>query len=190
MDSVIKRPERKKMFDLTVNTSGGVGGFFSNGIVNPVRDDGAQPLTFNANEVRVAKFILTSAWKLSRITLIDGGVSGNASFGIYSSNGNTRLVYSGLITLTANTASTATFSGVTLFPNEYTFAWTSTATNMSLNSGHLAFNNSNGAGDLFNENTIRVGLAANSAVAGALPTTLGAITAQHQPVPYVYWDQA
>lgn len=169
-----------------------LGGFWSAGLdMNTplVGDMGAAAPEINANnQVLVYQFVLQSEWVISKVTsyLVSGGPSGTqVAFGIWSSDGNTKLLDSGPIAATLAQAATvisASFSPVTLPPNVYYFG---VADNRSSGPAptlitFLPLSGDNAlAVDVLNQFTTKIGIAANPiSGSGVLPATLGTLTPQ------------
>jgi hypothetical protein len=130
----------------------------------------------SANQVFVFQFILPHSITINKIvySVTTLSASDKWGFGIYSSDGLTKLVDSGAVSPTATgTAFSVTIGAVTLPPGTYYFAQTSSGTTAQMN-----FFPSNTAQmfPIFNLNRSRTGLGANASVAGVLPSTIGAIS--------------
>ena len=144
----------------------------------------------SGNQVRVLQFTLLKTLAFNKATWwVQAGAGDTVDFAIYSADGNTKLVDVGA-TVSVGAAAVQTVTSLatsaTLSPGTYYFAWTQTATTTTFLELPFATQNFN----LFiNTQTVkRMGTAANSATAGALPTTLGAITAVGVSVPAVYFE--
>lgn len=143
-----------------------------------------------ANNVHVLLFVVLYAITVNKIVYNVATLSASDkwAFGIYSSDGNTKLIDSGVISPTAtNTALSITLgSPVTLAPGEYYFAQTSSGIT-ALSTYQLI--NANAIPPMMNKNRNRTGIAANASVAGVLPATLGAInTATVRSPMLVYFE--
>lgn len=129
-----------------------------------------------AQQVRCTQFELDSSWTITKATLTIVGISAasTVTLGIYSADGNTKLIDSGLFDGGTASVQTKTFGAATLPKGIYWFAQsastptTLTAQTITPNANMLA---------LVNNQTLKhVGLATNVAVSGVLPPTLGSIT--------------
>lgn len=159
---------------------GALGGFFGgiDGIYGPgsatISTAGPSAL---ANNVHVFLFVVAYTITINKIVYNVATLSASDkwAFGIYSSDGNTKLIDSGVISPTAtNTALSITLgTPVTLPPGEYYFAQTASGT-----TALSSFQQTNTAAvpPMVNKNRNRIGLAANASAAGVLPSTLGAIS--------------
>jgi len=133
-------------------------------------------LVGTANQVRCALVYLDRRITLDRLRIKGSGASaGNASFGIYSADGASLFVYSGLVDTNTGwtVAQTVTPSTPgTIGPGFFRVAWVAdnTSATMFTSQGNTNFNEIMGTG------VIQVGTAANAATAGALPSSLGTIT--------------
>jgi hypothetical protein len=133
-----------------------------------------------ANELTVIELNITYTITVRKLTIFVESGSGGTHFmcGLYSANGNTKVLDAG--TNAFSTASTSTAVTVTLgtpvviSPGTYYFACGSDSASATQSPGHQTLNTSQ---ILFNNTVSRYGKAANAIVAGALPATLGAITA-------------
>jgi hypothetical protein len=147
---------------------------FSNGITSV-------SLVTNANEVRVRKFTLQSSVTIGHVTTIleNGAYSTTFNFGIYDSSGNL-LLDSGSFNgspLVQGTVQTLSVTSVTLAAGTYFFAQTASYSTIQAvglsGSGSLI-----AAEAIANAVTTRFAIAANAASGGALPSTLGTLTAE------------
>lgn len=129
-----------------------------------------------ANVVYVIRFPLTRTITVSTIhTYISTGAgSSTGSFGIYTNDGNTRLITSGSIdTSTSGVKSVTLGSPVTLTPGLYLYAFAvSTSTTLRYQSMVMAANGM----DMANGDVTTFATAANAASSGVIPSTLGALT--------------
>lgn len=139
--------------------------------------------THVANEVRVWRFFLPM--KLTVDSIIYNQATGSASsssLGIYSGDGNTKLIQATVRT-TGTGIRTTSGLAVTLGPGHYYLAWTISGTTAGV------FTTAEAATifqTIFRSGTVQTGSAANASAAGVLPTTLGAITAvDYTQVPIV-----
>lgn len=156
----------------------------------PVVTDSSSSVGASANVVYVALIQVPFAYTVDRASL--GGVangSGNSvGFGIYTSDGNTKVCDTGAISTTAwSGAATYTISSCTFGPGLYYFAWTADNTTPTMRKA-AAFTNyfspqNTGSGT-------RLGTAANASSAGVLPSTLGALTDDNTlTIPFVYFGK-
>lgn len=132
------------------------------------------------DEVRVRQFILQSSFKVGHITsqLGAGASSGRTfNFGVYDSSGNL-LIDSGAFDGSSTAVQTLSITPVTLSAGTYYFA--QTANNYNIQVMGIGGNAPNliEANAIYNANATRYAIAANSASGGALPSTLGTLTAE------------
>jgi len=164
------------------NTSG-QGYFFSAGLFLPIaaisRGIGSS-WSPSANKVNVVQFTIPFGvtFQISKfsINVIAGDIGQFAAFGIYSSDGNTKLFDSGPMSLSINTVVTSSVTAASLTSGTYYWAQTGTTNTATLNTtSSLSTNDAN----LMNANAAapRIAVAANVSAAGNLPATLGALTA-------------
>lgn len=160
-----------------VNTSGR-GFFISAGLLSAQGyATNTAPVVGSANAVRVTQFVLPARITISKITIKPAAIlaSSTITVGIYSADGNTKLIDSGTFNGGSASVQTNTIVPVTLNPGVYNFAQ-SASSSSTLTVVCLA-NDANSIGSsLLNNNVVRTGNAANSATAGVLPSTLGTIT--------------
>jgi hypothetical protein len=168
------------------STAGG-GGFWGPGLTDQPHEWSSQAfgttLVVNAGEVRVRQFILQSSFTIGHITtvVLDGPYSGTFDFGIYDASGNLLLdagVFNGAYA-EIGVVQTLSITSVTLCPGTYYFA--QTATESSVQPVGVGGSGSIAAVDaISNATTQRIAVAANGAnsLTGALPSTLGALTAE------------
>lgn len=162
-------------------TTSGQGYFFGPGIFLPIsaitRSSGGSWIG-NANVVYVIQFTLGVTIQVSKISMnVIGNALGKfAGFGIYSADGNTKIVDSAPMSLNSIAVVTSSITPVDLIPGVYNWAQTSDGVTGQINtSSSVATNDST----LMNANAgaPRYALATNGSVAGQLPATLGALTA-------------
>ena len=166
----------------------GQGWFFGGQDYNPIGLSAGGAINLKS-AVACVQLILESEWVISSAAAfcITGGGAGEfATAGIYSADGNTKLIDCGASAFDMSTHSQAvsqvTFeSPITLEPGVYWFAWTST----SAGGGMLVHELNSSLSDLLNNWSfpnsspvapVRFGTAANAATGTTLPATLGAIT--------------
>lgn len=128
-------------------------------------------------EVRVYQIVLPKMITVSKVTISVQALvaSSTITVGIYSPDGNTKLLDSGTFDGGSTGVKTNTITPVTLNPGTYFFAQ-SASTQTTLTVGGVGLQGT--LGSILNNQTVKkVGLAANSATAGVLPSTLGTITA-------------
>lgn len=132
------------------------------------------------NEVRAYQFTLKTSWTIRKVTsqLGGGSFAGRTfTFGIYDALKN-KVLDSGAFDGSLTTVQTLSITPVVLAPGTYYFAQ---STN---NTGVLVMGIGGNAGSLvaltglFNTAAVRTSIAANPAVAGVLPATLGTLTAE------------
>lgn len=143
---------------------------------------GNSALVASTNQVRVVRVFLDQSIQQDRIAIngVTNGAGGNASFGVYSNDGNTLLYYSGLVSTDLASpwsgAQTITLStGGTIGPGYFLFAWTADNTSATARSFTLDSN----LPAVLNQGSFFVGTAANAATGGALPATLGTLTSSN-----------
>ena len=159
----------------TVDTAG-EGGFLG-GIIYPNSAALGTETLGSANDVHVYQFVLPFRAVIRTIgfevfTLEVGKLAG---FGLYDVNGN-RLVHTGAVSTTTTGRKFTSVTAVTVEPGVYFLAWTADGTTFAY---ITQLNVSTGTlGNFWNQSATRIGVAANPSVAGVLPATLGAITAQ------------
>jgi hypothetical protein len=135
----------------------------------------ASPTSSN-NQVYVIQFTLPYAMVVNKIVckITAGNGAGDLwGYGIYSSDGTTKLVDTGAISTASAGLVSTTITPATLPAGTYFFAQTSSGTTAT--SPFFAMDASNLVG-MFNANRQRYGLAANVSAAGVLPASLGAIS--------------
>jgi len=138
-------------------------------------------LSTTANEVRVRQFTLQSSVTIGHITtmLENGAYSTTFNFGIYDSSGNL-LLDSGPFNgspLLQGMVQTASVTSITLSAGTYFFA--QSADYGTIQTVGLSGNGSLPAAQaIANAVTTRFAIAANAASGGALPSTLGTLTAE------------
>jgi len=162
------------------------GYFYSTGILQvPYASATAVAVVAAGQEVRAFQFVLPVAMTIGRVTVRNGAVVVGATLtvGIYSANGNTKLIDSGTFDCGVNAnPKTNTFTAVTLPPGVYYFAH-SASTQTTLTANCLNNTNTLVLDMVNNQTTKKWGIAANAAVAGVLPSSLGAITASNAIFP-------
>lgn len=167
-------------------STAGQGGFWGPGLCenmhgwsNGITDI---PIVTTANEVRVRQFILQSSFTIGHISIYlgDGAYSGTTfNFGIYSASGNLLLdsgAFNGAYAV-EGTVQTLSITSVTLTPGTYYFAQTASSYVVEPLgvSGTASLISANA---IANATTPRFAIAANTASGGALPSTLGTLTAE------------
>lgn len=132
------------------------------------------------NRVYFVRFTIPFSITIKRATVWCTSNVGtpNLSCGIYDSNGN-KLLDSGVFALNATAAKFSnTFAAVTLAAGTYYFAWAlSNSASGSFGGMNTSTADNNAFVSIFNAITSNFGFAANAFAAGALPATLGALTA-------------
>lgn len=155
-----------------------LGGFFG-GNINPYNLVSVPPTaspTASANQVFVFQFTIEHAISIANIVCKIAAGNGNGDlwgYGIYSSDGNTKIIDSGAISTAAAGLKSTAITPVILNPGTYFYAQTSS--NINATSPYTATEVATVI-PFMNQNRQRVGLAANASVAGVLPATLGAIS--------------
>lgn len=130
-----------------------------------------------ANLVRAFRFFLPHGLVVAKLTvqistLFSGGL---CSVGIYSADGNTKLIDSGTISTTTTGIKDVTLGATVSLPvGFYWFAWTQDNTTSRFAGD--GFNNVNVIALYNGASTTQMGDAANSSSSGVLPSTLGTVT--------------
>ena len=137
----------------------------------------------SANQVRVFRFYLAADLTVNRIAFRFGAQSGNnCAVGVYSDDGNTKLIDSGAIAIVANTLSDIALGApVALTAGHYWLAYTMDNTTPTIHVVTLA----TAIRTVLNATTVQTGTAANASASAVLPATLGAITSADVSVPVV-----
>lgn len=152
---------------------------------------GTAAITSAGDRVRVFKFSLLSQLTFTQCSVREISGASHFSFGVYSLLGN-KIIDSGVFTGSGGSPANYTniFSPVTLVPGIYYFA--QTADNSASNPSTSCITIGGSGASAINVGTgIIWGKAANSSVAGVLPSTLGAITADTSDgtMAIVLWEQ-
>jgi len=132
-----------------------------------------------ANRLQCILFYLNGKIPINKITVrvVTGSAATTANFGLYNSSGSLILDSGSMSTASSNTTVSATLSStVTPDPDWYYFAAACTSTTPTVVSIRPSGNASEFGGSA-NQNQSRLGVAANSLSAGALPSSLGSIVA-------------
>ena len=143
----------------------------------PFTSDVSGTLAGSSNEVRVVLILVPNRITVDRIAVngVVDSAGNNAGFGIYSSDGNTKICDSGAISTTswAGASSYALSSSCTFGPGYFYYAWTASSTTPTArsNGGISNFYTPINAGT----GTV-LGTAANASSGGVLPSTLGTLT--------------
>jgi len=159
------------------NTSG-QGFFLGAQSYAPVQENSGITLA-TANQVVAVQLMLPFAITISKVSLyvVTGSGSGFMCAGLYSADGNTKLIDAGTNAFDVHTNSQALRSNnitpVTLQPGTYWFAVGDTVASSGSVVGHNLYT---WLANLFNANVTRFGTAANAISGGVMPSTLGAIT--------------
>jgi hypothetical protein len=156
------------------------GGFFipyANITPSAISANKALNITAVANKVFVYQFLVPWQLTITKLTWIDNACTGtcHSSFAIWNTAGTTDIFDSGVFTETAGSlVVTNTIGSTVINPGVYLYAWTSDNTTQTTNSANIFSTSSQDC--LINQNASRLGTAANSSTAGAMPGSLGAIT--------------
>ncbi len=126
-----------------------------------------------ANDVHCWRFFIGAPLAVIRIVAYLGTASagGFCGFGVYSADGNARILTSGAVSTTAGGVKSIAASA-TIGPGWYILA----TTHDNVVSALRSVNNDATADIVLNDTTVQKGVAANASVAGVLPATLGALT--------------
>jgi hypothetical protein len=168
----------------TFNAAGG-GGFWGPGLSDNMHgwasgiDEYTTIVTTNY-EVRVRQFILQSNFTIGHVTAQVGTAAPSGetfNFGIYSSSGSL-LLDSGAFDSSSTSVQTHSITSVSLSAGTYYFAqtasdWVVQTVGVAGNAPYLIV-----ANGLANATTPRYAYAANQSSGGALPSTLGTLTAE------------
>jgi hypothetical protein len=134
-----------------------------------------------ANAVVCYRFTLKQSITVSKITwdIVAGNAAGrHIAFGIYSSDGNTKLIDSGAMSAAALGVVTATISPTVTLDAGVVYWYVQTSDSIAVTGPCIDEATTTAALlTLLSNSYVRYGAAANASVAGALPTTLGTITA-------------
>lgn len=139
-----------------------------------------------ANQVSITEFTISFPITINKMVYNVGVTSAGDkwAFGIYTTDGLTKLLDSGVISPTVGGITNLTLgSPVTLAPGTYTFAQTSSGTTATMD-----FSDTTAIRNYLTKNRQRVGLAANASAAGVLPATLGAISNTQRGTMAVYFE--
>ncbi len=160
------------------NTAGG-SGMWGPGIFTYPQQSGGSNEISAANVVVATVFTPSNSITITKISVVlDAGNNGSLfSFGIYDSTGTSLLVNSGVFTASGGAGSTysATIGATTLNAGTV-YILAQTTNNTSVSVPHINPGNDEIA-RAYNLNHTRFGTAANASVSGALPSSLGAISA-------------
>lgn len=160
-------------------STGGQGYFVSAGLLNCIGIGTPSAVVTAGQQVYCFQFVLPFAMTVGRVSIgvAVGVASSTVTVGIYNASGN-KLIDSGTFSGAANANLTNTFTGVLLPPGVYYFVQSaSTQTTLTVQTTPQALYNATGAALLNLQTTKKVGTAANPAVSGVLPASLGTITA-------------
>lgn len=171
----------------TFNTAG-QGWFLGASTYSPVIDDSGFSITGSANRVYAVQLVLQSSWTISKIGafIITAGSAGQFfTAAVYSADGTTRLLYAGTNAFDISSNSQkyiqSSITPVTLQPGTYLFAWGATANVGSIlchQQGTWMCQLVNGISFSGGQTgTTHLAIAANSLSGGAMPSSLGALTA-------------
>jgi hypothetical protein len=144
-------------------------------------------ISATANRVYVFRFRLSVQAESIAFAISVADASDNILFGLYTGDGNTKIADTGSISMASTGPDNVSFSPVLpdfTRPDDYFyFAWGQTAP--VLGSIVAAASAGSGFTDVVNEGITHLGFATNSISGGALPATLGSITASDVNVPLV-----
>jgi len=138
------------------------------------------PASTGANQVYAIQFVLPFKITITKATMLNAA-SGSAkmSFGVYSADGTTKIVDSGVFNVASdNNGYTNTLSAATLSPGVYWFAWTCDTAGKNIQGINFSTTAAFFA-QFFNLTTAHYGLSSNASSVGGLPSSLGTITAQN-----------
>jgi hypothetical protein len=169
-------------------STAGQGGFWGPGLCENMHGwsnsiSTSTTIVASSNEVRVRQFILQSYFTIGHVTIVlgSGSFSGTTfNFGIYSASGSLLLdsgPFSGVYT-EDSLVQTLSITSVTLAPGTYYFAQTASESDIQPFGVSGGSSNILVADAIANATTPRFAIAANAASGGALPSTLGTLTAE------------
>lgn len=196
--SIVEKTANTALIVAKGNTGGGGSGssvpvaayMLGPGILNLVDaqpNNASEPFAATANQVSVVAFYLAA--QLNGLSHLDGSFGcglGPGSFfavGIYDANGN-QLWTSGPLAVpnVSNSAISFSVPPLTLSPGNYYLAWTSADSGNTVSWGtdaysKITFHSGTSDGNIVNQGTVLVGIAANSAASGpVMPSSLGTIS--------------
>lgn len=162
----------------TLNSAGGIGGFFSYGMLNTewVAADGSGNLANGtANVVWGVQFVLPCAIAVNQITIrsVNSGAD-DVGIGIYSTAGNA-LVRAAFVAIGQGVTSTVAATLATIGPGVYYFCWSESSTSAGISYITVPLQSNSGNNIFWSAGTITV-QAANNSASGVMPATLGALT--------------
>lgn len=133
----------------------------------------ANPPT-GANGVRAMQFVLPFKATITKVTLTIVALvaAEKVAVGFYDAAGTTKLLDSGVFDAGTASTQTLTVGAVTLNPGIYYYAQTTTNASVTVQTTVPTA----AMFPILNNNSVRMGNAANASVAGVLPASLGAIT--------------
>lgn len=138
------------------------------------------------NQVRTVAFVPPVDVPVNSIhfNLVTASAGGLCGVGVYSGDGNTKLIDSGAKSTTSTGVQSTTLGAtVTLKAGTlYFLAYTADNTTAALTGLVAQLTN---ATNVLNTGTVQTGIAANSSASGVLPTTLGTITASNIGLAFV-----
>lgn len=126
------------------------------------------------NQVRAQRIYIDRRITFANLyfEVMTASAGGNCAVAVYNAAGTTKLIDSGAISTTATGMKTTAVS-ITLDKGYYWFAWTADNTTAAFRGLPQSVNWT----PIQNEGTVHAGTAANASVAGAMPATLGVISA-------------
>lgn len=173
------------------NLTTGLGFFFGGYVSKPPGGSSLAVLTASANQVRAFEFVLPYAITVGHCAWFTGASAGDTvDFGIYSSDGTTKLLDCGAtVSAGSSAAQQISTSSTPLTPGVYYFAWTQTGTPTT--TFQIQGDTSGNVTAILNINSQkRFVTAGNTATAGALPSSLGTLTAAFSGnMPVVVFEQ-
>ncbi len=170
-----------------VNSAGAVGGFYTDGLLNPpkVAFGTVNLANGTANAVWCEQFTLAASFSINQMTILGEALgTDDVGIGIYSTSGN-RLLSATFVAIGTVLATQSTGTAVTLPVGTYYFCWSETSTSAGIT--YLTINASSFAGSQLSTGAINI-KAANTAPLGVMPATLGAPTILNSAfavIPYV-----
>lgn len=134
-------------------------------------------MSFGANGLACSQFICSHTIAINKVSLkVSSSAAASTGFvGIYSADGNTKLLQAAFDTSSTGVKTTTLGAAVVLHINAVYWYVTSNTDNSVRVSGTSS---SGFIGDIVNANSPHLGSSANSVSGGNLPSTLGSITGQ------------
>ncbi len=156
---------------------------------------GSTKLSNNANELKCYQFVCPYGITISAyaVRIGTGVASTSGNIGLYSADGNTKLVDVNFSTVTSSAQLTGSFGSTALSAGTvYWLVCASASTSVSVTAQANVSLGGSGLATLINGNSVKSGTAANALSAGVLPATLGTISAwsgtPDTGIPYIVFE--